>query len=180
MAERADASTAATEAVDRAVGVGPAAVVADRAEAVALVVVVDRAEAVARVARAEAAAATGVPGADPVIGAGARGLAIVALLAAAVATARPGLDIKIGISGQGFDPAVVTLRKGETVRVALSTGDGEHCFAVDAFRLEKRVVAARTTSFDFTPDRVGRFPFYCCVESGEASRIERGELIVTE
>ena len=43
MAERADASTAATEAVDRAAGVGPAA------EAVALAVVVDLAEAVARV-----------------------------------------------------------------------------------------------------------------------------------
>ena len=39
----------------------------------------------------------------------------------------------------------MTLRKGETVRLVLSTEDGEHCFAVDEFRLEKRVVPGRTT-----------------------------------
>ena len=110
----------------------------------------------------------------------ARGVAIAALLVAAVATARPGLDVEIRVSSEGFDPAVVTVRKDETVRLTLSARDGDHCLALDAFRLEKRVVPAHPTSFDFTPDRVGRFPFYCCVETGDAARVERGELIVTE
>ena len=41
-------------------------------------------------------------------------------------------------------------------------------------------MAGRATRLDLTPDRAGVFPFYCCLESGEAARIERGELTVTE
>jgi hypothetical protein len=124
---------------------------------------------------------TGGPGGEPVIGAGTRVLAVVAMLAA-VAVARPGpeIEIEIRVSSQGFDPAVVTLRRGETTRIVLSADEGEHCFAVDALRVEKRVVAGRPTTFDLIADRAGRFPFYCCVETGEAAEVERGEIVVTE
>ena len=125
-----------------------------------------------------AAAVTAGPGGEPVIGAGTRVLAVAATLVAAVA--RPGPEIEIRVSVQGFDPAVVTLRKGETTRIVLSTEQGEHCFAVDALRVEKRVVAGRPTAFDLIADRAGRFPFYCCVETGKAAEIERGEVVVTE
>jgi heme/copper-type cytochrome/quinol oxidase subunit 2 len=112
--------------------------------------------------------------------AGTWALAVAAILAAAGASARPGPEIEIRASHEGFDPAVVTLRKGETVRIVLTSADGEHCFAVDALRVEKRIRPGRKTTFDLTLDRAGRFPFYCCVESGRAAEIERGELIVTE
>jgi heme/copper-type cytochrome/quinol oxidase subunit 2 len=74
----------------------------------------------------------------------------------------------------------VTLRRGETAHLVLSSADGEHCFAIDALRLEKRIVPGRPTRFDLTPDRAGTFPFYCCLESGDAAARERGELVVTE
>ena len=64
--------------------------------------------------------------------------------------------------------------------ILLSSVDGEHCFAVDALRIEKRIVPGRTTTFELIPDRVGVFPFYCCLESGEAATAERGQLSVTE
>ena len=83
-------------------------------------------------------------------------------------------------SHEGFRPRVINVRKGETVRLLLGTADGEHCFAVDAFRIEKRILPGRTTTVDLTPDRVGAFPFYCCLESGQAAEVERGRLIVTE
>jgi len=124
------------------------------------------------------AAGIAAPGADPVGSAGTRALALVALLAATVALARPDPDVRIKVSAGGFEPAEVTLRRGEVVRVVLTAEDREHCFAVDAFRVEKRIVPGRETSFDFTPDREGRFPFYCCEEAEEAA--ERGLLIVTE
>ncbi len=107
-------------------------------------------------------------------------LAVAAFLAAAGAAARSTPEVEIRASREGFDPAVVTLRKGEAVRVVLSSTDGEHCFAVDALRVEKRIRPGRSTAFDLTPDRAGRFPFYCCLESGKAAEVERGELIVTE
>jgi heme/copper-type cytochrome/quinol oxidase subunit 2 len=115
-----------------------------------------------------------------VIGAGTRVLAVAAMLAAALAVARSGPEIEIRVTSQGFDPAVVTLRKGETTRIVLSADEGEHCFAVDALRVEKRVVAGRPTTFDLIADRAGRFPFYCCMETGKAAEVERGEVVVTE
>jgi heme/copper-type cytochrome/quinol oxidase subunit 2 len=72
------------------------------------------------------------------------------------------------------------LRKGETARFVLSSADVEHCFAIDALRIEKRIVPGRPTRFDLTPDRTGVFPFYCCLESGAAAERERGEIEVVE
>ena len=142
--------------------------------------------AAATVTAGVAAGATGVAavievlGADAVRRVGTRALAAVIFLAAAGAAARPGPEVSIRASGSGFEPSEVVIRKGEAVRVVLSSGDREHCFAVDAFRIEKRILPDRPTSFDFTPDRAGRFPFYCCLESGAAAAAERGELVVTE
>ncbi len=135
-----------------------------------------------------AAGATGVAaaieaavlGADPVRRAGKRALAAVVFLAAAGAAARPGPEVSIRASGSGFEPSEVVIRKGEAVSVVLSSTDREHCFAVDAFRIEKRILPGRSTGFDFTPERAGRFPFYCCLEAGAQADVERGVLVVTE
>jgi heme/copper-type cytochrome/quinol oxidase subunit 2 len=96
------------------------------------------------------------------------------------AQAREGRVVEVEVSRRGFAPSEITLRKGETAHLVLSAGSGEHCFAIDALRVEKRVVAGRATRFDLTPDRTGVFPFYCCVERGEAAEAERGRLTVTE
>jgi heme/copper-type cytochrome/quinol oxidase subunit 2 len=91
-----------------------------------------------------------------------------------------GRDIEIRISRAGFDPREVTIRRGETVRLVMSAEDGEHCFAVDGLRVEKRVTPDRPVAVELTAEQAGRFPFYCCLERGEAARVERGELIVSE
>jgi len=86
--------------------------------------------------------------------------------------------IDVVASRGGFRPRAINLRKGETVRVALTTSDDEHCFAVDALRIEKRIVPGKTTTVDLTPERAGTFPFYCCLEAGADA--QRGRLVVTE
>jgi cytochrome c oxidase subunit 2 len=88
--------------------------------------------------------------------------------------------VEILASHRGFQPSTVSLRRGEPVRILLSTADDAHCFAVDAFRLEKRIAPGRETAFDFTPDRSGTFPFCCCLETGRAAVIERGHLQIQE
>jgi heme/copper-type cytochrome/quinol oxidase subunit 2 len=103
-----------------------------------------------------------------------------ALAVAALGAAAPGGPVEVKVSKRGFEPSRITVRRGETTRLVLTSGDGEHCFAIDALRVEKRVVPGRPTPLDLTPGRAGVFPFYCCVASGEAARIEQGELIVTE
>jgi len=106
----------------------------------------------------------------------------VALAGAAAATlgAAGPAAVEVKASRHGFRPATVSLRKGEGVRIVLTSADGEHCFAVDPLRIEKRIVPGRATTFELAPDRVGTFPFYCCLETGKAAETERGELIVSE
>jgi len=92
----------------------------------------------------------------------------------------PDQTVAVVVSRDGFQPREISVRKGETVRLAVRSADGEHCFAVDALRIEKRVVPGRTTLVDVTPDKAGTFPFYCCLETGAAAEKQRGRLIVTE
>jgi len=115
----------------------------------------------------------------------ARRLARRSLLAGLLASAAAGSaalqaveQIEVVASDAGFKPAVLRLRRGEAVRLSLRTEDGEHCFAVDAFRIEKRVMPGRTTMLDLTPDRAGDFPFHCCLEPD--NRKLHGRIVVSE
>lgn len=108
------------------------------------------------------------------------GLILPACLAVGSASAVGTADrIDVTVSRQGFRPDRVTIRKGEPVRLSLSSSDGEHCFAVDAFRIEKRVVAGRPSVVDLTPDRAGTFVFYDCL-AGPGDETRSGTLVVGE
>lgn len=104
---------------------------------------------------------------------------------AGLAPAQPGRllaagepDVEITATAAGFQPKVVRLRKGESVRLVLRTTEREQCFAVDELRVEKRILPGRDTLLDLTPDRIGSFAFYSCLEPDNASL--RGRLIVSE
>jgi len=111
--------------------------------------------------------------------------AVAAALAAAPgrgAPVQPGgvPTVEVRVSKRGFEPSRITVRKGETTRVVVSSSDAEHCFAIDALRIEKRVVPDRPARLDLTPAQAGAFAFYCCLEAGGAAQVERGELVVTD
>lgn len=87
-------------------------------------------------------------------------------------------SIEITASKTGYRPATVRLKKGETAHISLKTADEEHCFAVDALRIEKRIQPGKVTAFDLTPDKAGSFAVYCCLEPDNEAM--RGRLIVAE
>jgi plastocyanin len=107
-------------------------------------------------------------------------LAATAVAVVAAAPSRGAPSVAVKASKRGFEPSQVKVRRGEAVTFVLSSADDEHCFAVDALRIEKRIVPGRTTTFEVITDKVGVFPFYCCLEAGEAAGVERGQLSVTE
>jgi heme/copper-type cytochrome/quinol oxidase subunit 2 len=86
--------------------------------------------------------------------------------------------IAIAMARSGITPSRIQARKGEPVRLAVTTADEEHCFAVDEFRIEKRVLPGKTTTIELTPERAGRFEIYCCLEPADTT--PRGQLIVIE
>src|SRR5262245_50481749 len=93
-----------------------------------------------------------------------RRLALVAVALAALGASPQQDEQELVASKSGFRPRQLKLRKGETAKLALKSADDEHCFALDAWRVEKRILPGRTTSVELTPDRTGEFPFYCCLE----------------
>ena len=107
-------------------------------------------------------------------------LALHLFLSSATRAAGPYETIEVVASREGFRPRVVNVRKGEPVRLLLTSADGEHCFALDALRIEKRIVPGRATLLDLTPDHSGTYPFYCCLESGAAADSENGRLVIIE
>jgi heme/copper-type cytochrome/quinol oxidase subunit 2 len=119
---------------------------------------------------------------------GRRALAGLALAAGALTSAAtplpgappagPSVDVKV--SRRGFEPSRIALRRGETTRLSLTSEDGEHCFAIDALRIEKRVSSGRPTRLELSPERAGTLAFYCCLETGPQAEKEKGELVVSE
>jgi heme/copper-type cytochrome/quinol oxidase subunit 2 len=103
------------------------------------------------------------------------------LLAVAAAATAGAAEVEVRVSRRGFEPASLTLRKGETARMVLASGDGvEHCFAVDGLRVEKRIRPGGKTRFDLTPERVGVFAVHCCLDGSGGDHREQAELTVVE
>ncbi len=77
-----------------------------------------------------------------------------------------------------FDPDVLDVRRNDVVRISITSEDITHSFTIDRYRVQKRIPAGGTVSFEFRADEAGRFPFYCSMRADPRCREMRGELIV--
>jgi heme/copper-type cytochrome/quinol oxidase subunit 2 len=83
--------------------------------------------------------------------------------------------VRVSVGSTGFEPKRIAVPLG-TVHFVVTAREGDHCFAIPALDVEKRVRASRPLEVDVTFDRVGEYPFLCCVEpSGTA---EVGAIVV--
>ncbi len=72
------------------------------------------------------------------------------------------------------------MRKGERVRLVVTSEDVDHGFALKEFDIDQELKAKQTKAIEFTPNREGRFQFSCSVFCGDGHNDMAGELIVTE
>lgn len=79
-----------------------------------------------------------------------------------------------------FTPKTLTVKKGEKVRLSISSVDVDHGFALPAFNIDARLTAGASTIVEFTPEIAGTFPFTCTVYCGAGHGDMRGEVVVTE
>jgi len=83
--------------------------------------------------------------------------------------------VRVSVGTTGFEPKRIAVPLG-TVHFVVTSREGDHCFAIPALDVEKRVRASKPLEVDVTFDRVGEYPFLCCVEpSGTA---EVGAIVV--
>jgi heme/copper-type cytochrome/quinol oxidase subunit 2 len=88
-------------------------------------------------------------------------------------------EVVVRVTGDGFEPSRIDARLNDIVAVTLDAGDTPHGFAVDAYRVAKRVEPGKTLRFEFRADAVGTFPYYCSLTGADGRpHDERGELVV--
>jgi len=115
--------------------------------------------------------------------AGAPSLIMLALLCGpARAQNNPPQPIEIKVTARRFDfaPATITVQKGQPVRLVITSADVDHGFAIKEFKISEKIGAKETRIIEFTPDRAGRFRFYCTVYCGDGHEEMVGELVVEE
>jgi plastocyanin len=97
--------------------------------------------------------------------------------------------VQVHASMGGFDPAALTVKAGQLVKVELSSmdtslhsdGGGRHEFAIDALGIDWKVGPLSSKVFEFTaPAAAGTYSFYCNICcGGKENPSMQGKLTVT-
>ncbi len=68
-----------------------------------------------------------------------------------------------------FDPSIITVKKGDKVKITFNNTQGFHNFVIDEFGVAtKQVQSPDTEVLEFIADKVGSFEYYCAVGSHRA------------
>jgi uncharacterized cupredoxin-like copper-binding protein len=103
-------------------------------------------------------------------------LILVSLLAAC---GNPAPDeATITMKEMAFVQSEITVKAGQPVTLRLVNRDGyAHAFDIDEFDIHSLLVANETAEVSFTPEKPGRYPFYCSSPGHEMAGMT-GTLIV--
>ena len=116
----------------------------------------------------------------------ARGHTLTALAVFVLASATPHTqeqapnrrDVTIVAKERQFEPSRVEVAQNDLVRVTLKSDDQARSFAIDAYRISKRVAGGQTIQFEFRADQPGTFTYYCNLTSVDACHDMKGTLVV--
>lgn len=80
-----------------------------------------------------------------------------------------------------FDPATISVKKGETVRITFVNAEGMHDWVIDEFTGGRTKVLnqGQSETIEFVADKAGTFEYYCSVGTHRQMGME-GTLSVTE
>jgi heme/copper-type cytochrome/quinol oxidase subunit 2 len=77
-----------------------------------------------------------------------------------------------------YSPDRLDVSQDDLVKVTIRSEDVAYSFAIDEYRIVRRVPAGGTTTFEFRADRPGTFRFYSNLTSGGAHAEMQGQLVV--
>ena len=87
-------------------------------------------------------------------------------------------EITIVAKDHTFIPNRIDVTQDDLVKITLRSEDVPISFAVDAYRITKRVAGRTSITFEFRADQPGIFPFYCNLTTDSACKDMRGVLSV--
>ena len=77
-----------------------------------------------------------------------------------------------------YTPDRLEVTQDDLVRLTIRSEDLTYSFAIDEYRIVRRIPAGETTTFEFRADRAGTFRFYSNL-TGEGGHAEmQGQLVV--
>lgn len=81
-------------------------------------------------------------------------------------------------SSYKFDPATMTVNKGDKVQITFKNSGGMHDFVIDELSVKTKVISSGAQEvITFTADKAGSFEYYCSVGNHRAMGM-KGTLIV--
>jgi cytochrome c oxidase subunit 2 len=85
------------------------------------------------------------------------------------------------IVGRDFrwSPDRMELRQDDLVRLTIRSEDIAYSFAIDEYRIVRRIPAGGSTTFEFRADRVGTFRFYSNLTNDRGHAGMEGQMVVT-
>ena len=72
---------------------------------------------------------------------------------------------EIGVIAKRFDflPRKIEVKRGELVKIYITSIDVAHGFAIDTFGIDEKVEKGKLTIIEFTPDKTGEFEIKCSI-----------------
>jgi len=77
-----------------------------------------------------------------------------------------------------YSPDRIEVAQDDLVRLTVRSEDITYSFAIDEYRIVRRVPAGGETTFEFRADRPGTFRFYSNLTSDSAHATMQGQLVV--
>ncbi len=77
-----------------------------------------------------------------------------------------------------FVPSAITVNKGDTVKITITSTDVAHGFNLPDFGVNERLDPGKPVKVEFVADKQGTFTFACSVPCGSGHGGMRGQLIV--
>jgi cytochrome c oxidase subunit II len=109
-------------------------------------------------------------------------LALVVLSPLAATAGRPQeaelREFKMTAKKYKFDPAVITVKQGEKVRLIITALDRDHGFKLDEYGINQKLEKGHPTIIEFTADKPGTFVFRCSEFCGLGHLKMKGKLVV--
>lgn len=83
-------------------------------------------------------------------------------------------------SDYAFDPNVITVKKGEKVRLLITATDRDHGIKIEGYDIDQLLKKGETATIEFTADKAGTFVFKCSVFCGKGHGKMKGKLVVEQ